>query len=182
MSKPHAHPIPSRVTILQHPLHPMVVVFPISFLLSTLASDMLFWWRGEEFWAQVSFWLCVAGLVMGSLAALLGLADFLLMKQVRQHVAAWSHMIVGIMVLSLAATNLRLRWDDPVSAVLPWGILVSAVLALMVMITGWLGGTLTFRHGIGTYVHEHDLPADSSQHESPHDETADKDEASQVQE
>lgn len=177
MSKPHAQPIPSRVAILQHPLHPMVVVFPISFLLSTPVSDMLFWWRGEDFWAQVSFWLSVAGLAMGSLAALLGLADFLLMKQVRQHVAAWSHMIVGIMVLSLAATNLNLRWDDPASAVLPWGMVVSVVLALMVMIAGWLGGTLTFRHGIGTYVHAFDIPADS-----PHGETVNKNDASQVKE
>lgn len=177
MSKPHDHPIPSRVAILQHPLHPMVVVFPISFLLSTLVSDAVFWWRGEEFWAQVSFWLSASGLTLGCLAALLGLTDFLLMNRVRQHVAAWSHMIVGILVLSLAATNLQLRWDDPVSAVLPWGIVVSAVLALMVMVTGWLGGTLTFRHGIGTYVHEHDIPAGD-----PSSETAATSKVSQVQE
>jgi len=153
---PHDKPIPSRVAILQHPLHPMVVVFPISFLQSTLISDGLFWWLGNDFWALVSFWLTAAGLTMGCIAALLGFADFLLMKQVRQHIAAWSHMIVGIMVLALAATNLQLRWDDPAAAVLPWGIVVSAVLTLMVMVAGWLGGTLTFRHGIGTYVHEHE--------------------------
>lgn len=162
MSLPHDKPIPSRVTLMAHPLHPMVVVFPISFLQSTLVSDGVYWWLGDDFWAQVSFWLSAAGLAMGCLAALLGLADFLLVKQVRQHVAAWSHMIVGIMVLSLAATNVQLRWDDPASAVLPWGIVVSALLALMVMLTGWLGGTLTFRHGIGTYVGDHDSAADDS--------------------
>lgn len=162
MSKPHEHAIPSRVAVLQHPLHPMVVVFPISFLMFTVVSDAVFWWRGDEFWALVSFWLCTVGLSVGVIAALLGLADFILMKKVRQHVVAWSHMIVGIMVLSLAATNVQLRWDDPVAAVLPWGIVVSAVLALMVSITGWLGGTLTFRHGIGTYVHDNDTAATES--------------------
>lgn len=162
MPKPHEKPIPSRVAILQHPLHPMVVVFPISFLMFTVVSDAVFWWRGDAFWALVSFWLSAAGLTIGVLAALLGLADFMLMKQVRQHVAAWSHMIVGIMVLSLAAANVQLRWDDPVTAVLPWGIVVSAVLALMVVIVGWLGGTLTFRHGIGTYVHDDDAPTEAA--------------------
>lgn len=157
MSKPHEHAIPSRVAVMQHPLHPMVVVFPISFLMFTVLSDAVFWWQGDAFWALVSFWLSTVGLGMGVLAALLGLADFILMKKVRQHVVAWSHMVVGIMVLSLAATNVQLRWDDPVTAVLPWGIAVSAVLALMVSITGWLGGTLTFRHGIGTYVHDEDV-------------------------
>jgi len=152
MSVNRDKPIPSRVAILQHPLHPMLVVFPISFLTFTLVTDVVFWWRGDVFWAQLSFWLCAAGLTLGILAASLGLSDFLLMKKVREHVAAWSHMIVGIMVLSLAATNLQLRWDDPVGAVLPWGLLTSAVLALMVSVAGWLGGTLTFRHGIGTYV------------------------------
>lgn len=161
MPKPHDVPLPSRVSILQHPLHPMVVVFPIAFLTFTVVSDAVFWWRGDAFWAQVSFWLCAGGLGMGVLAALLGLADFMLMKKVRQHVAAWSHMIVGIMVLSLAAANLQLRWDDPADAVLPWGIALSALLALMVSVTGWLGGTLTFRHGIGTYSHEHDVPGES---------------------
>ena len=157
MPKPHERPIPSRVAVMQHPVHPMVVVFPISFLMITLVSDAVFWWRGDHFWALVSFWLSLAGLGMGAIAALLGLADFLLMKQVRHHVSAWSHMVAGIMVLSLAAANVQLRWDDPGGAVVPWGIVVSGLLALMVSITGWLGGTLTFRHGIGTYAHEEDV-------------------------
>lgn len=160
MSRAHDKPIPSKVAIMQHPLHPMVVVFPIAFLMGTFVTDAVFWWRGDAFWAQMSFWLATAGFVMGVLAALLGMADFFQMREVRRHVAGWSHFIAGIMALALAGTNVGLRWDDPVGTALPWGIFVSAVMVLVVGVTGWLGGTLTFRHGIGTYVHGHDDAAD----------------------
>jgi uncharacterized membrane protein len=156
MPSTHDTPIPSKVALMQHPLHPMVVVFPIAFLMAAPVTDALFWWLADDFWARVSFWLLVAGLGMGVLAALLGTADFLLMREVRRHVAGWSHFIVAIMGLSLAATNVQLRWADPVAAALPWGLLVSALTAMVIGVAGWLGGTLTFRHGIGTYVHERD--------------------------
>jgi len=152
----HDGPIPSRVAFLQHPLHPMAVVFPIAFLVTTFATDAVYWWLGDVFWAQVSFWLVAAGLVTGLGAALLGFTDFLLMKEVRRHVAAWSHFIVAVMALSLAGANLRLRLDDAAAGILPWGITLSAAIVLMVGIAGWLGGTLTFRHGIGTYAHADD--------------------------
>lgn len=151
MSSHHEHPTPSKVAFLQHPLHPMVVVFPVAFLLSVVATDAVFWWRGEAFWALASFWLSAAGFVTGVLAALLGFADFVQMKEVRRQVTGWSHFVVGIMTLSLAGANAQMRLDDPVGAVLPWGIVLSTAMMVMVIVTGWLGGTLTFRYGIGTY-------------------------------
>jgi len=122
----HDKPIQSKVAIFQHPLHPMVVVFPTAFLLSTVITDALFWWRGDAFWAYASFWLTCAGLCTGLLAAVLGFADFVQLKQVREHTAAWSHFIVAVMALSLAGANVQLRMADPISAVLPWGIVRSS--------------------------------------------------------
>jgi hypothetical protein len=55
------------------------------------------------------------------------------------------------MALSLAGANVQLRWDDPAAVVWPVGLVLSATMAGVVMVTGWLGGTLTFKHGIGTY-------------------------------
>ena len=158
----HDRPIQSKVTIKQHPLHPMVVVFPTSFLISTVVTDVLFWWRGEPLWAYMSFWLTAAGFGIGVVAAILGFIDFVQLRQVRRHVAGWSHFIVAFLALSLAGANVQLRIDDPIGAVLPWGIVTSTVMMILVVITGWLGGTLTFRHGIGTYSHELDAGGDES--------------------
>lgn len=156
MRAAHQGPIESKMAIKHHPLHPMMVPFPLAFLLSPVVTDAAFWWLGDPFWAAVSFWLCAAGFGIGVLAALVGIADFVQIAEARRHVTGWSHLIVAIAALALAAANVRLRLGDPAGAVLPWGIALSAVLALLVAFTGWLGGTLTFRHGIGTYWHDLD--------------------------
>lgn len=162
MPLPHEKPIPSKVAIKQHPLHPMVVSFPIAFLGFVPLADLAFWWVGDPFWAKAAFWMITAGFAMGVLAAVLGTIDFMLVRAVRRHVAGWSHFIVAIMTLSLAGANLMLRLDDPVAAALPWGLFTSLATLVVLGVTGWLGGTLTFRHGIGTYVHEVDEKGDGS--------------------
>jgi len=67
----------STAQILGHPLHPMLVAFPIAFFVGTFVSDLVYLVRGDVFWARVSFWLLAAGLAMGALAALAGFTDFL---------------------------------------------------------------------------------------------------------
>jgi uncharacterized membrane protein len=142
---------PSTVKIRQHPVHPTIVVFPVAFLTGTPFADIAFLYSGDAFWAQAAFWLASAGLVMGLLAALIGMIDFFTMNEVRQHISAWSHFLAGMMVLALAGANVQFRWDDPQSVIWPVGLMLSATMAGMVAATGWLGGTLTFKHGIGTY-------------------------------
>lgn len=147
-------PTPSTATIMQHPVHPTLVVFPIAFLISTFVSDGVFLLTDRGFWAEVSFWLVSAGLAMGLVAAIVGMIDFFTMREVRKHVSGWSHFLAGVMTLALAATQVQLRWDDPEAAVWPVGIVLSAAMVGVVAVTGWLGGTLTFKHGIGTYGFE----------------------------
>ena len=145
---------PSTVNIRQHPVHPTLVVFPLAFLTGTVLSDIIFLMTGDAFWAEAAFWLASAGLGIGLLAALVGVVDFFTMNEVRQHISAWSHFLAGTMALALAGANVQWRWDDPASAVWPVGLMLSATMACMVVTTGWLGGTLTFKHGIGTYGHD----------------------------
>jgi uncharacterized membrane protein len=171
VSSAHDRPTPSKVALFRHPLHPMAVVFPTAFLTATVASDAAFWWQADPFWAQVSFWLSASGFVAGVLAALLGFAEFLLVREVRNRLAGWTHMLVAVMALALAGANVQLRLADPVAAVLPWGIVLSAVMAVMVGMAGWIGGTLTFGHGVGTYVHHHDEAADDELADSRHEES-----------
>lgn len=145
--------VESRVAIRKHPLHPMLVVFPIAFLIVVSATDLLFLWSGLAFWAQLSLVLSGAGLALGLVAAAVGTADLLLIRVVRRHVSAWSHALSGVMVLAAAAANTWLRWGDPVAAVWPWGLVLSALMTLLVGVAGWLGGSLSFKHGIGVYGH-----------------------------
>lgn len=142
-------PVPSTAAIAGHPLHPMLVPFPIAFLVGALASDLAFWWTADPFWARASLWLAGAGLVTGVVAAVAGLTDFLGDSRVRSYAAAWVHFGGNAAVLLLTLCSVLIRLGDPAGAVLPIGLILSLVVAGMLMLTGWLGGELSYRHRIG---------------------------------
>lgn len=141
---------PSFVSIAGHPIHAMLVAFPIAYLLGALASDLAYWWTADPFWARVSLWIIGAGLLMGTLAAVAGMLDFLLISEIRHHVTSWSHFLAAVMLLSLTAANWWWRVPDPEHALLPWGLFLSAISALAIGVAGWLGGKLVFEHNVGT--------------------------------
>ena len=143
--------VASRMAFRKHPLHPMLVVYPVAFLSAVFATDVLYLASGLPFWAQCAYWLNVAGLGLGLMAGVVGALDMFLIPVARRHVSAWNHFLAAVMVLALAALGVWWRSRDPVAAVWPWGLLQSALLLAMVFVAGWLGGTLSFRHGIGVY-------------------------------
>lgn len=149
-------PVPSTVSIRQHPLHPILVVFPIALLMTAFAADILYWRTEDPFFARGALWLVGGGLAGGLAAALTGFIDFATMRYARQQISGWSHMIAAVFTVSLALANFLTRLDDPVGAVVPLGLLLSADTAVMLVFTGWLGGNLTFRHLIGSYIEEED--------------------------
>lgn len=139
----------SRASINGHPIHPMLIAFPIAFLVGTLASDAAFWWTADPFWARASLWLAGAGLVMGLLAAVFGLVDFIAIRQVHSMTAGWVHFLGNAVALLLTLWNVLHRLGDPVAGVLPLGIILSAIVVAILGVTGWLGGELSYRHRIG---------------------------------
>lgn len=147
--KPAPKRTPSWFSIGGHPLHPLLIHFPIAFLLGGLACDLAFWWSGDPFWARAAVWIIGAGFLLGSAAGLAGTIDFMLVKEIRRHVTSWSHFLTAVMLLSLAATNWWLRVEDPAADVLPWGLFLSAVSAVAVSVAGVLGGKLVYDHNVG---------------------------------
>lgn len=141
--------VTSTASLAKHPLHPVLIPFPIAFLIGALVTDIVWWVMFTDFWAQMSFWLIASGLVTGVLAAILGLVDFFTIERVRAHAAGWIHGGGNALILILAAVNLWLRWDDVTTAVIPWGLALSAVIAILLGITGWYGGELAYRHKVG---------------------------------
>lgn len=150
----HTRTVESRMAIRKHPIHPMLVVFPIAFLSVAMPLDLLYLWSGLPFWAQMGAVLNATGLAIGLVAAAVGSVDLLLIRVVRRHVSAWTHAIAAVMLLAVAAANAWLRWPDPVAAVWPWGLMLSTVMLVLVAVAGWLGGGLSFHHGIGVAGHE----------------------------
>lgn len=150
----HQKGIKSTASIAGHPLHPALIPFPIAFLTGALVTDLVFWLGNEEFWARMSFWQIVGGLVMGPLAAVLGLIDFLTIERARAHTAGWLHLGSNAAALLLAIFNLWLRWDDAATAVVPGGLILSLLTAGLLAFGGWYGGELAYRYKIGVIEYD----------------------------
>lgn len=141
--------IVSTVNIAKHPLHPAIVTFPIALLSSALGTDIVYFLSGDIFWARSSQWLLLVGLLSGLVAAATGLFDFLKIKRVRKHRAGWLHMALNAGALILTLGNLLVRSNQTEQYILPWGLLLSAIVASLLIVSGWFGGELSFRHKIG---------------------------------
>jgi uncharacterized membrane protein len=141
--------IPSSAAIMGHPIHPMLIVFPIASFVGALATDVIYLISEDDFWADASYWLLVAGVVTGLLAAVFGAVDFLTSTRIRNLRAAWIHAAFNMGVMVLAIINILLRVDDTAEGIQPWGILISAVIGVMLLISGWYGGEMVYRHKVG---------------------------------
>lgn len=140
--------VPSTVAIAGHPIHPAIITLPIGLLVMAPVSDIAYWFLGDVFWARASFWLIVAGLVSGLLAAITGFLDFIRIGRVRKHTAGWAHMYANVTALVLTAINLGLRLGNPADNILFTGLIISVIIATLLGISGWFGGELVYRHKI----------------------------------
>ncbi|HVJ32652.1 MAG TPA: DUF2231 domain-containing protein [Terriglobia bacterium] len=139
----------STASIARHPIHPMLVPFPIVCFIGALLTDIAYWRTAEMMWSDFSAWLLTAGLFMGGLAAIAGLADFLGDRLVRRQKYAWIHMIGNAIAWLLALLNAFVHTRDAWTSVVPTGLIFSAVVVAIILFTGWLGGALVYRHHIG---------------------------------
>jgi uncharacterized membrane protein len=139
----------STAQIAGHPIHPMLVPFPIVCFVGTLVTDIAYWRTAQMMWADFSAWLLTVGMIMGVLAAIAGLIDFLGNRLIRTQRPAWPHMIGNIVVLLLALLNALVHTRDAWTSVVPTGLILSAVVVLILPVTGWLGWSMVYRHGVG---------------------------------
>lgn len=142
--------IPSAAQVSGHPIHPMLIPFPIAYLVGALLTDLAFLRTDDPFWARASLWLIGAGLVMGVLAAVFGMIDFYARRAIREHRIAWHHFIGNATVLVLALINFLMRNQAPVDGLEPGGVWLSLFTAGILVYTGWLGGELAYRYRVGS--------------------------------
>ena len=124
------HGTESKIAIAGHPLHAMLVAFPIALAVCTLGADLLYWWTGDAFWARVAVWAAIGAFAMGLLAGITGTVELLIVPGIRIRSASWTHFILAVMLLAAGLTG----------------------------VTGWHGGKLVFDYLIGTTASGSDRP------------------------
>ena len=139
----------STAKIGSHPLHPMLIPFPVAFLVAAFVTDLAFIGTGDGFWARASMWLIGAGIVMALLAALAGFTDFFGEPRIRALNDVWYHMIGNLTVVVIAIINLLLRYGmGAEAAIKPWGVILSVVVVGILLFTGWKGWEMVYGHHV----------------------------------
>ena len=140
----------SQIAIQGHPVHAMSVAFPVALTFCAFGADLLYWWTGDAFWARAALWAAGTGFLFGMLAAFSGTAELLMVSGIRARAAPWTHAIIAVTLLAVLGANWGHRLQGYETAVLPEGLLLSVLGAVMVAFTGWHGGKLVFDYRLGT--------------------------------
>jgi uncharacterized membrane protein len=139
----------STAQIAGHPIHPMLIPFPIACFVLALVSDLAFWMTSNDFWASASIWLLGIGLIMAALAAVVGLTDVLGDVQIRNLSDAWLHAGGNVVAVVIELYNWYSRYEHGSAAIIPTGLILSLVVVLILLFTGWKGWEMVYRHRVG---------------------------------
>jgi uncharacterized membrane protein len=157
----------SRVKLFGHPIHPMLIVFPLGLLAAGVIFDVVYLITGNGHFSITAFWMITSGLIGGLLAAIFGFLDWLAIpgntraKQIGLWHGGGNAVIVVLFALSWF---LRLRVDDFVPST--FALILELLGAGLALITGWLGGELVYRLRMGVDDGAH-LNAPSSLSDQP---------------
>jgi uncharacterized membrane protein len=146
----------SKVKLFGHPVHPMVVPFPIVLYTTTLAAFIAYSINGDPFWFRVGYAANISGVVMARVAGAIGFLDWSLgiprKSEAKKH--GFRHMLLNLTALALFSINIWLNYGQW-NAVLPdlrFGILLSAIGFLLTLGAGHLGWTLVQSHYVGVQL------------------------------
>jgi len=139
----------STAVLFGHPLHPMLVPFPIVCFTGALVTDVAYLASANVMWSNFSIWLITAGLVMGGLAAVTGIIDYVGDRRVRSARPATPHMIINLSVFVIEIFNAFVHSRDGWTSVVPTGLTLSVISVALLVVSAWLGGSLVYKHRVG---------------------------------
>lgn len=128
----------------------MLVPFAIVCWIGALVTDIVYSQTALIMWSTFSAWLITVGLVFGGLAALFGLIDFFGDGRIRRSTVAIAHMVINLTVWVIELFNAFVHSRDAWTSVVPTGLTLSIISVVLLAVSGWLGGHLVYRHGVGT--------------------------------
>ena len=137
----------TRATVAEHPIHPMLIPFPIALWIFSLASDLIFLFGfGGPVWKDVALYTMIGGIIGGLAAAIPGYVDYRTLTDPVVVRVAQLHMVINVGLVLLFSVNAGLRLLNGPQALLPVFMSMLGVAALGV--SGWLGGELVYVQGV----------------------------------
>jgi uncharacterized membrane protein len=138
----------SKAKFLGHAIHPILIVFPLGLLATGVIFDVVYLIWGNPTFATVSFWMIAAGIIGGIVSAPFGWIDwFAIPSGTRAKSVGLLHGLGNVLVLLLFIGSCWLRYKNSEMRILIY--ILSFAGAGLAMVTGWLGGELVDRLGVG---------------------------------
>jgi uncharacterized membrane protein len=155
----------SRAKLFGHPIHPMLIVFPLGLLAMALIFDILHFAMGNGYWSEIAYWMIAAGVISGLVAAPFGLVDWLAIPAgTRAKRIGALHGVGNLVVVVLYTASWWMRRaapQDPVTV----AYVLSFAGGVLALFTGWLGGELVDRLAVGVDPGAHvDAPSSLRSH------------------
>jgi len=139
----------ARAKVMGHPIHQMLIVFPLGMFSTAVIFDVIHLINGGAMWSIVSYWMIAAGIIGGLCAALFGVIDWSKIPSgTRANRLGILHGLGNVAVVSLFVVSWWLRRPDPGNPSVA-AISFMVVGAGLSLVTGWLGGELVDRLGVG---------------------------------
>jgi uncharacterized membrane protein len=139
----------SRAKLFGHSIHQMLIVFPLGLLSTAVLFDIIAWRTGEPHWLTAGYYMMGAGIIGGLIAAVFGFVDYLgIPNHTRAKAVGAMHGIGNVVVVLLFLTSFLLRGPDPLTPSVLAHV-CSYVGGALALVTGWMGGELVTRLGIG---------------------------------
>ena len=142
----------SKANFKGHPLHPILVSFPIAFFIGTLGFDVLGLVYNRNGFHNTAMYLEIAGIGFALLAAIPGIIDYIFIVPPKSSAKkrATKHALINLLLVISFGTALALRLQENISFKIIVGLEIAGVILLS--ISGWLGGTLVYRNQIGVDI------------------------------
>lgn len=141
-----------KLHIAGHPVHPVLVHFPLALWPTSLLWDLVGLWRGDPLWWQLSFWCLALGLISALPAIAAGFLDYASLPNDDPALGtANAHLSIIAGATTVFLVSLLVRGGPAVAASSPsmLAVVLSTVGTVLLLVGGWLGGTLVYRYGIG---------------------------------
>jgi uncharacterized membrane protein len=138
----------SPASIGKHPIHPMLIVFPIGLWVFSLVCDFIYHaGMHNVFWKEVAFYAMIGGVIGALFAAVPGFIDYLSLRDRHIKKIATTHMVLNLIVVALFLFNLGIRYNAaPENEV--FGVFLSILAIVILGFSGWFGGSLVYVHGV----------------------------------
>jgi uncharacterized membrane protein len=143
----------AAAAIARHPLMSTFASFPTACFILTLLNDIAYWRTANLQWQNFAEWLLFAGLVVGGFVLLVEIIGLLLRPRIRAEGPGWLHALGLLIVLALGFINSLVHARDGWTAVVPQGLILSVLMVVVMMITGWIGHATVLRRSAKVASH-----------------------------